>query len=296
MSLKPKGIIPPIITPMDRDGNIDEEALSICLDFWVENGVTGLAPCGSNGEAPYLSRDERKRVIKLVVNKVGGKIPVIAGTGALTTKETVTLTRDAEEAGADGALVITPYYYKLSEREFLEHYREVIRSTRLPIIIYNVPLYTGVNLPVSVVVRLAESDRVVGIKETSGSIAQIAELIRLVGDKISVLGGTTDVILPTLALGGKGALIGIANVIPKLCRKLYDDYADGRIDEARKIQLNIMPLNAVLFKKYNPVTVKEALKMMGLPGGHPRKPLQPLNEEEKREIAEVMKGMKLIPQ
>ena len=150
------------------------------------------------------------------------------------------------------------------------------------------------NLQPQVVEQIAESDRIVGIKDTSGSIGQISELIRRVGGKIAVLGGTTDVILPTLGMGGKGALIGMANVIPKMCSELYDHFMAGRMEKARELQLKMLPLNDVLFKKYNPTTVKEAMTMLGIPAGYPRRPMLPLPEEEKAEIRNVLKNMKLL--
>jgi 4-hydroxy-tetrahydrodipicolinate synthase len=294
MTFKPRGIIPPTITPFDIDGNLDERALVVCTEFWIKNGIHALAPCGSNSEAPYLTRDERKKILRIMIGEVNERVPIIAGTGALTTRETITLTKDAETEGADAALVLTPYYYKLSHSEIIEHYREVIKATSIPIIIYNVPIYTGVNLPPTVIEQIAESDRIIGVKDTSGSIGQIAELIRRVGSKISVLGGTTDVIFPTLSLGGKGALIGIANVIPKLCSEIYELVAAGKFEEAREIHLKILPLNEVLFKKYNPATVKEALNLMGIPAGYPRRPMLKILDDEKKDVENALRNLELI--
>jgi len=195
------GIFVPHVTPFTREGKLDIKALRACVRFWVEGGVSGLVPCGSNGEAPYLSRQERRRVIETVVDEVNGKIPVIAGTGSMSTQETIAFTKDAKDFGVDAALVVTPFYFKLTNKEIYEHYRTLLETVDLPLVVYNVPKFTGFSLEPSFICQLAsESVGVVGVKDSSGSIGTITEIIRLVGDKISVLAGTADVALPTLLL------------------------------------------------------------------------------------------------
>jgi len=290
LKLKLEGIFPPHITPFSRDGEVDEEALRTCIKFWVEGDVSGLVPCGSNGEAPYLSREERKQVIETVIDEVNGKVPVIAGTGSMSTRETISLTKDAKDLGADAALVVTPFYFKLSNKEIYEHYKVVIEAVDMPIIIYNVPKFTGFSLDPSVIFQLvSEYENVIGVKDSSGSISQITEIIRLVGNKISVLAGTADVVLPTLMLGGKGAIVAVANIAPKMCVNLHKAFKEGNHQVASKIQLQIYHLNEVLVKKHNQLSaIKEALNILGLSGGYPRRPALPLNEEGKEEIKKAL--------
>ncbi|MGB9714017.1 MAG: 4-hydroxy-tetrahydrodipicolinate synthase [Candidatus Bathyarchaeales archaeon] len=291
LTKKLEGIFVPHVTPFSRDGKLDEEALRTCVRFWLEGGVSGLMPCGSNGEAPYLSREERKMVVEVVLDEVSGSVPVVAGTGSASTWETIQLTKDAKDLGVDAALVVTPFYFKLSSKEIYEHYRAVLEAVDLPLVLYSVPKFTGYSLEPAIISRLAsEYDNVVGIKDSGGNMSTIAETIRLVGDKISVLAGTADVALPTLMLGGKGAVIAVANVFPKLCASLYDAFKRGAYEEASRLQKLVTYANDVLVKKYNQLSaIKEALKLLGLPAGYPRKPALPLEEAEKREVENFLK-------
>jgi 4-hydroxy-tetrahydrodipicolinate synthase len=287
------GILVPHITPFTRNGELDVEALKECVRFWVEGGVSGLVPCGSNGEAPYLSREERMKVIKTVVEEVSGKVSVVAGTGSMSTQETITFTKDAKDLGVDAALVVTPFYFKLTNREIREHYRTVLETVDLPIVLYNVPKFTGFSLePATVSQIVSESEGVVGVKDSSGSIGSISEIIRLVGDKISVLAGVAEVTLPTLMLGGRGAIIAVANVFPKLCSSLYEAFGKGVYKKAGRVQQRMSFLNEVLVKRHNQLSaIKEALKLQGLPAGYPRKPALPLENAERKDIENVLKIM-----
>ncbi|MGQ9530555.1 MAG: 4-hydroxy-tetrahydrodipicolinate synthase [Candidatus Bathycorpusculaceae bacterium] len=287
------GIFVPHITPFTREGELDEEALRKCIKFWVDGGVSGLMPCGSNGEAPYLSREERRKVIEIVMDEAGGKVRVVAGTGSMSTRETILFTKDAKELGVDAALVVTPFYFKLSNRELIAHYRAVLEAVDLPIVLYSVPKFTGFSLEPTVISQLvSEYDNVVGVKDSGGNIGNIAETIRLVGDKISVLAGTADLTLPTLMLGGKGAVIAVANVFPRMCRSLYDAFKMGDYEKASILQHRLAYLNDVLVKKYNQLSaIKEALNLLGLPAGYPRSPSLPLGDGERKEIEKVLKSM-----
>jgi 4-hydroxy-tetrahydrodipicolinate synthase len=261
--------------------------------FWLEGGVSGLAPCGSNGEGPYLSREERKKIIKTVVDEVNGKVPVVAGTGSMSTKETILFTEDARDLGADAALVVTPYYFKLSGREMHEHYKTLCEAVDLPIVLYSVPKFTSYFLEPALIQQLAsECKNIVGVKDSGGSISTITETIRLVGDRIAVLAGTADVILPTLMIGGKGAIVAVANAYPKMCAELYDAFKRGDFKKASSLQRQIAYLNDVLVKKYNQLSsIKEAMKLLGLPAGYPRRPALPLKDDEKSDIAKALKAM-----
>ena len=278
--------MPPHITPFDINGEIDEPALRKLVHFWIDAGSSGLVPCGSNGEAPYMTREERKKVIEIVVQEVNSKVPVIAGTGAPSTRETVNLTKDAKDVGADAALIVTPYYYTPNDEELFDHFKTILESVDLPIILYNVPKFTGYNLNINVVRRLVkEYSQIVGIKDSSGLVGRISELVSYVGDKIAVLGGTGDMILPCLEMGGAGGIVAIANVAPKLCSDIYDAFKRKDHDEARKLQIRGVHLNELLVKKFNQISsIKEALIQLGQPAGFPRRPSLPLKQDAREEI------------
>jgi len=288
------GIFVPHITPFTKNGKLDQNLLKTCVQYWLQSGASGLVSCGSNGEAPYLSREERKAVIETVVDEVNGKVMVIAGTGSMSTQETIAYTKDAEDIGVDAALVVTPFYFKLSNREILEHYKTLVRSVNIPIILYNVPKFTNYSLEPNIIFQLAsEFDNVIGMKDSSGNIGAITETIRLVGDRISVLAGTAEVVLPTLMLGGTGAVIAVANVFPKMCSDLYEAFKKGKLEEASRLQKQIAYVNEVLVKKHNQLSaIKEALSMIGLPAGYPRMPALPLEKAEREEIRKFVKEMK----
>lgn len=258
------------------------------VHFWLESKCAGLVSCASNGEGPYMTREERKRVLQVVIDEVDGKAPVIAGTGAPSTRETICLTRDAKDAGADAALVVSPYYFKPDSRELFEHYSRVIESTAIPVMLYNVPKFTGYNLDPDVMVRLVEEyDQVVGIKDSGGSIAQISYLLDRVGRRTSVLAGTADVVLPCLLMGGKGAVVAVANVAPRLCVELYRHFKQHEIEGARELQMKLLRLNDVLTKRFNQIsTIKEAMNQLGKPAGYPRSPCLPLDAKARDEVRE----------
>ena len=285
------GIFVPGITPFTRSGELDVEALKTCVRFWVQGGVSGLVPCGSNGEAPYLSREERRKVVETVLDEVNGKVPVIAGTGSMSTQETIALTEDAKDLGVDAALVVAPFYFKLSNKEICEHYRTLSDAVDLPIIIYNVPKFTGFSLEPTVIAQLvSQNEEVVGVKDSSGNVGAITEIIRLVGDKVSVLAGTAEVVLPTLMLGASGAIVAVANVFPKLCGRLYEAFRTANHEEAVKLQKDVSYVNEVLVKRHNQLSaIKEALRLRGLPSGYPRKPALQLEGDEEKDIENLMR-------
>jgi 4-hydroxy-tetrahydrodipicolinate synthase len=252
--MKLEGIFVPILTPFDKDGEIEEEALRGMIDYLLGVGISGIVPCGSTGESPYLSREEMRRVIEVVVDQVDGKAPVIAGAGTMGTRDTILQARDALEAGADAALVVTPYYFKLSNEEVFRHYAALLEAVDLSILIYNVPKFTNYSIPPGLIERLVlEYSGVVGVKDSSGDIGLVAEILRLVGGKVSVLTGSGDTILPTLMLGGSGAIVAIGNVIPEVCIDLYKAFREGRIAEAAKHQMTASFVNKVLIKDHSQI-------------------------------------------
>ena len=292
--LKPmlKGIFVPHLTPFKRNGEVDEESLRTCVRFWVESGLHGLVVCGSNGEAPYLSREERKTVIGTVIDEVNGKIPVIAGTGSMSTWETIMFTDDAKDLGVDAALVVTPFYFKLANREIHEHYRTILEAVDLPIVLYSVPKFTGFHLDLSIISQLAsEYEHVIGVKDSGGSMSRITQVIGSVGDRISVLAGTGGLALPTLLLGGTGAIIAVANAIPALCVNMYEAFKRRDYETASKLQRHITCVNEILMRYGQVSAIKAALTLLGLPGGYPRKPALPLGKKEENEFERLLKPM-----
>lgn len=288
LQLRLEGVFPPHITPFMKNEEIDEMALRSLVQFWLDSGCAGLVSCASNGEGPCMTREERRRVLGVVIDEVNGKAPVIAGTGAPSTRETTLLTRDAADAGADAVLIVSPYYFKPDSRELFEHYSTVIRSTSVRVIVYNVPKFTGYNLDPDVIVKLAEEyDQVVGVKDSGGSIGQISDLISRVGERVSVLAGTADLVLPCLLMGGKGAIIAVANVAPRLCVDLYDHFKQHEIERARQVQMRLLHLNDILVKKFDQISaIKEAMNQLGKPAGYPRRPSLPLETKAQNEVKE----------
>ena len=291
MKIEIEGIIPPHVTPFTKGGEIDEAALRRLVHFWLDNGSSGLMSCGSNGEAPYMTREERERVVEIVVDEVNGKAPVIAGTGAPSTRETIHLTQDAKDVGADAVIVVTPYYFRPRRRELVEHYRTLLNAVDAPVILYNVPKFTGYNLDPSIVVELVEEySQIIAIKDSGGSLGQIADIIRQVGEKINVLAGTGDLILPTLLMGGRGGIVGVANVAPDLCSSIYNHYKKGQLERAKEVQMKVLYLNNILFKKYNQLSsVKEAMNQLGHPAGYPRRPSLPLTRTARKDVREALR-------
>ncbi|MGD0028054.1 MAG: 4-hydroxy-tetrahydrodipicolinate synthase [Candidatus Bathyarchaeia archaeon] len=285
------GMFVPNVTPFTRIGQLDIKALRACVQFWLEGGVSGLVPCGSNGEAPYLSSQERIKTIETVVDEVNGKVPVIAGTGSMCTQETIAFTKDAANLGVDAALVITPFYFKLSNKEISEHYRTVSENVDIPIVLYSVPKFTSVSLEPALIQEIAtENEKIIGVKDSSGNIGTITETVRLIGNRISVLAGTADVTLSTLLTGGRGAVLAVANVFPTLCSHLYAAFKSKRYEEASRLQNRLSYANEVLVKRFNQISaIKEAMKLQGLEGGYPRKPALPLDAEDRKILESLLK-------
>jgi len=290
-----EGVMPPHITPFTGSGLIDKKGLREDIEFWLESGVSGLVPCGSNGESVLLTLDEKKELIRVVVDEVNGRAPVIAGTGGPSTDETIHLSKYAADAGADALLVVTPYYFPATQEDLYHHYRVVVEKIEHPIIIYDVPKFTGITISPSIMERLAQFDQVIGIKESSSNIRQIAELIETVGEEIAVFSGSGSTIFSTMILGGRGAIAAIVNVAPKLCVDLYEAIISGRIIEARNIQLSLLKLDRLLTVEYPVSGVKAALELLGRKAGPPRMPIRPVDEKGKQEIKTELENLALIP-
>jgi 4-hydroxy-tetrahydrodipicolinate synthase len=290
MQLKLEGIFPPHITPFLKNEEIDTAALRELTHFWLDSGCTGLVSCASNGEGVSLDRTERRQILQTVLEETKSQTPIIAGVGAPSTRETITLGRDAKDVGAHALLVTTPYFYRPNTRELIEHYSRVASSVDLPIIFYNVPKFTGYNVEAEVMAKLiVEYNQIIAVKDSSGSIGQISDLIRRIGGKGAVLAGTADVLLPSLILGAKGGILAVANVVPRLCVDLYDASIQFDFIKARTLQMRLIELNELLVKKFNQISaIKEAMNILGKKAGVPRRPSLPLDYNARKEIGDLM--------
>jgi len=270
---QPKGVYTALVTPYTKNNEVNEKVLRELINFLIEKGVSGLVPVGTTGEFVYLSEEERKRIIEIVVDEVNGRVPVIAGTGASSTLSALRLTKYAEDVGADAVLVVAPYYLRAADKGDFQHFYELANSTSLPIILYNIPQCTGGILRREVVEDLAELENIVGIKDSSGNMPYLMELLEKVGDRISVLVGYDEVVLPALASGARGMILASANIIPDIWVKLYEAVTRGDLETARSIQMSIQKLVRIFCRHGGNVAVKEALKMMNFDVGKSRRPL-----------------------
>lgn len=289
-----KGSIVAIVTPFKKNGEIDEEKLRELVEFQIENGTDGIVPCGTTGEASTLDYDEHDRVIEIVVQQANKRVPVIAGTGSNSTKEAIEITEHAKRAGADGALLVTPYYNKPTQEGLYRHYKTVAETVALPQILYNVPGRTGLNMLPETVARLAEIPNIVGIKEASGSLQQVSEIISLCGDRIEVLSGDDFITFPIMACGGSGVISVTANIMPKEVAAMVDAFNAGNLEEARRLHLKLLKISNAMFIETNPTPVKTALGLMGKCGDEVRLPLAPMSEANTARLAAVMKEYHLI--
>ena len=288
-----EGAFVAIVTPF-KDGRVDEKALRDLIEYQVAAGVSGIVPCGTTGESATLSHEEHDQVIAIAVEACKGKVPVLAGTGSNSTREAVELTQYAQKAGADGSLQITPYYNKPSQEGLYGHFKSVAAETDLPIILYNVPGRTSINMLPDTVVRLSKIKNVVGIKEASGSLQAIGEIIDLCGDEFSVLSGDDALLWPILAVGGKGVISVTANILPGKVADLCKAAATGDIDRARALHYELRDINDILFIDTNPVPVKSAVHFMGKIEGEVRPPLAPLSDSHRESLRAVLRKHGLI--
>lgn len=288
-----KGSIVAIVTPF-KNGKFDEKAYGDLIEWHIKQGTHGIVPCGTTGEASTLGFEEHYKVIEVAVKAANKRIPVIAGTGANSTDEAIEITKRAKKLGADGALLVTPYYNKPTQEGLYRHYKAVADAVKIPIILYNVPGRTAVNMLPSTVARLTECKNIVGIKEATGDMKQVSELIRLCGDRLTVLSGDDFTTLPLLALGGHGAISVTANVAPKDSADMYNAWVNGDIAKARELHYKLEPINAAMFIETNPIPVKTALAMMGKIKEEFRLPLCEMSKPNKEKLKDVLKSAKII--
>ncbi|NPA94293.1 MAG: 4-hydroxy-tetrahydrodipicolinate synthase [Thermodesulfobacteria bacterium] len=289
-----KGAIVAIVTPF-KDGELDEQGLRNLVEWHVKSGTHCIVPCGTTGESATLSHDEHMRVVEITIDQVRGRVPVIAGTGSNSTEETIMLTKHAKKAGADAALVITPYYNKPSQEGLYQHFMAVAKECKFPMILYNVPGRTGVNMLPQTVARCAKNRYVIGIKEATGSLKQVADVIRFCPRNFIVLSGDDFTAFPTMAIGGKGVISVCSNVMPKEMANMMNYFFKGDIDKARRLHFKLFPLFEALFYETNPVPAKTALAAMGkIDSDEVRLPLAPMSDENKERLMEVLKSLKLV--
>lgn len=288
-----KGSIVAIVTPFKK-GKVDERALGDLIDWHIKQGTNAIVPCGTTGESATLDYKEHDRVIEFTVKAVNKRVPVIAGTGANATDETIMITKHAKKVGADGALLVSPYYNKPTQEGLYRHYKTVADAVKIPIVLYNVPGRTAVNILPPTVARLAEIKNIVAIKEATGDMKQVSEVIRLCGDRITVLSGDDFTTIPLMALGGKGVISVTANVMPKLVSDMCAFWEQGKFDDARKIHFKLEPLNSSMFFETNPIPVKTALAMMGRISEEFRLPLCEMAKANKEKLKNVLKSYKLV--
>jgi len=288
-----KGSIVAIVTPF-KNNKLDEKALTELIEWHISEGTDAIVPCGTTGESPTLEYDDHYRVIELTVQAVNGRVPVIAGTGANSTSETVMMTEKAKSIGADGALLVVPYYNKPTQEGLYRHYKTVAESVDIPIVLYNVPGRTALNMLPQTVSRLAEIKNVVAIKEATGDMAQVSEIINLCGDKITVLSGDDFTTFPLILLGGTGTISVSANVAPADVSAMCKAANEGDIEEARRLHYKLEPLNKGMFIETNPISVKTALSLMGKIEEEMRLPLCPMASANKEKLKNILINYGLI--
>ena len=280
-----------IITPFHEDGSINYDQLKKLVDYHCENGTDSIVICGTTGESATMTEEEHLECIKRTIDFTAGRIPVIAGTGSNCTATAVELSREAAKAGVDGLLVVTPYYNKATQKGLIKHYKAIAREADAPIIMYSVASRTGCNIePATVAALVKEVDNIVGVKEASGNISQVAKIMQLTQGDIDLYSGNDDQIVPILALGGKGVISVLSNVAPRETHEICAKFFAGDIEGSRELQLKAIPLINALFSEVNPIPVKKAVSLMGMEVGGLRMPLTEMEEANAQKLAQAMRA------
>ena len=278
-----------IITPFHEDGSINYDKLDELIDFHCANGTDAIVICGTTGESSTLSEEEHMDCVKFTIERTKGRLPVIAGTGSNSTYTAIEMSREASEAGADGLLLVTPYYNKATQQGLIAHYKAVAAEVKAPIILYSVASRTGVNIePETVATLVKETENIVGVKEASGNISQVAKIMQLTDGNIDLYSGNDDQIVPILSLGGKGVISVLSNVAPQAAHDIVAKYAAGDVKGSRDLQLKALPLISKLFCEVNPIPVKKAVNLMGMEVGGLRLPLTELTPQHTEELKKAM--------
>lgn len=289
-----KGAATALITPFDEKGNVDYTAFARLIDFQITNGVDALVICGTTGEGSTLTDDEHRECIRFAVEHIAGRVPVIAGTGSNDTDYANSLSKYACEVGADALLLVTPYYNKATPRGLIKSFLDTAEKTDRPIILYNVPSRTGVNITLPVYRELAKHERIVAVKEASGNLSQVAQIAAELSDDLAIYSGNDDQIVPILSLGGQGVISVLSNVMPRETHDICEKFFNGNVAGSRELQLKYLELINNLFIEVNPIPVKTACGMMGMCGDSMRLPLCEMEEKNREKLAESMKKAGLI--
>lgn len=282
-----------MITPLNPNGALDKKGLVSTVDLMIENDVHGILSLGGTGEVTSLSDEERKEVIDIVVDQVNGRVPVIIGAIGITTSHVIALAKVAEDAGADAVMIVPPYFVYSTYKNIFEHYKAIAENIDLPIVMFHTPKRTGVALNPEIILKILEIDNLVGIKDSSGDLVLLQEIIRRTRGTTSVLSGLDSLVFATLAIGGKGAIITSAGLLPNRWLELFQEFENGNIRKAREIQFELMPLIKALSVEPNPTPIKTALNLIGRPAGPVRPPLLPMKEENKHKLKAILKDFGL---
>lgn len=283
-----KGVATAIVTPFDENDDINFDEFKRLIDFQIENKVDGIVVCGTTGEASVLSKEEKEELIKYCVKVVNKKVSVIAGVGSNNTKAVIENEKYAEKVGVDGLLIVTPYYNKTTQEGLIEHYKAISENTNLPIILYNVPSRTGLDIKPNTYFELSKIKNIVATKEASGDISKILKIRNLCKDNLNIYSGNDDQIVPILSLGGIGVISVLSNIMPKFTVNMVNKYFNKDIKEASDMQIEVCELIECLFKEVNPIPVKESLNILGFKVGNPRMPLLKCSEELKEKIENII--------
>ena len=285
-----------IVTPFKANGEVDYDTFAKNIEFQIENKIDAIVVCGTTGEASTLTHEEHLDVIRYCVKCVNGRVPVVAGTGSNCTETAIYLSQEAEKAGVDGLLIVTPYYNKATQKGLYEHFKLIADAVKTPIILYNIPGRTGgVNILPETVVRLcSEVENIVGVKDATGNISQVAKLMSIAGDKVDLYSGNDDQIVPLLSFGGKGVISVLSNIAPKETHDICAKFFEGDVNGSRKLQLDFLALINTLFIEVNPIPVKKALQLMGMMGGTLRRPLTEMEEDNVAKLEKEMKSVGLL--
>lgn len=290
-----QGAITAIVTPFTEKGELDEESLRKLVEFQIKNKIDGIVPCGTTGESPTLADDEHKKVIEIVIDAVKGKVPVIAGAGSNSTRHAIEMTRAAADLGADASLHVSPYYNKPTQEGLYKHFHEIAKTVDIPIIIYNIQGRTAVNIETSTLARLAkEHSNIVGVKEASGNIAQMMDVISALPKNFSVLSGDDNLTLPLMALGGKGIISVASNIIPREMHDLTEYALNGDFKKAGELHYKFLPLFKGIFIETNPIPIKAALAMKGMIKEVYRLPMCEMKTENKEKLMEILKELEIL--
>ncbi len=284
-----------LVTPFNDTGAVNEEGLRANINFLIENGVAGVVPCGTTGESATLSWEEHNRVVDIALNEANGRVQVITGAGSNNTSEAIEAARHAKQNRADAILCITPYYNKPTQEGLYQHYRAIAEQVDIPIVVYNVPGRTGVNLLPETLERLCAFDAIIAVKEASGNLLQISEIHRRCGDRLTILSGDDALTLPMLACGAKGVISVVGNILPGKMTAMISAFFERRIDDALALHEELLPVSNAMFIETNPISVKTAMNYLGLHAGSLRLPLVSMSEKNTARLIEILKANKVTP-